>query len=1615
MRDDAADAGVAGVSVVCLRTRDAAAIGQRHPWRLRYRPTLTALLMALSTPLWAQWVTVDPTFPTGSGPNAFVRTVAVQPNGQILVAGTFTNISGSLRPYIARLGTNGVVDAGFVAQVSAEPTRVQPLLDGRILISGSFSNVNGVACAGLARLQVDGTLDSSFVPPSGLSAAGSVAGLAASNGMVWVTGTFTSLGGLPRNRMARLLPDGTVDPSFQSPFAATNTVALLALQADGKPLISGTFTNLPGASVTNLVRLNLDGSVDASFVARLAPGERVIRGLLMPDGRLVAAVAVYADFGMATVPPHLVRLGLDGSLDTTFNVTFEAPGFPWSSTVYALGLQPDGRILVSGTFLRVNGVSRGKIARLAPDGTLDFCFDVAMGGEWTPLAVAPGLDGSVVVGGSFSGLQGQSHPYLLRLLPPSGCAQGVIEMAVPAVQFREDALRAIIPVVRHGGADLEQSFVFTTRDGSAHAGTDYQATSGTVRFARGDRSQFITVPLYSDNVAEGPETFEVQLTQANDGSALGTLTNVVVTLTDAPAGTAGAPDSNFVVQLDGAVQAILPLADGRAVVAGTFTNVNGQFSPNLARLRADGTLELGFLHSKPLDGDVRSVAMDSAGRLLVAGYFQHVDGLWRPGLARFGSDGTLDNTFAPFDAAPTNAYGGVTLEAVTVLADGGIVCSATVPGADYDSYDVLLKLSAAGVVDSGFTNRVPPEVEARPLQAAPDGDFFLFGLGFGSTLSRLHPDGTLNLDFVPPADRQSTYYNGDLNLLPDGRVMVAGLASAYYGLLSAGPLWRLNPDGSLDAGFIVSNSAASFGLQSADAISTAPDGRVLVAGAFSTGSSSVWTLRRLNADGSPDWSFDPGTGFTVAPTSGYPSVNALAALPGGGWLAGGEFGSYNGFNQRYLVKVLPESLVQPHTFAFAVTNVSLLETNTVLTFEIRRRGDASVPASVTVFTQDGTATAGSDYLPLNTNLTFAAGEWSKTVSVAVLDDAVVEATEQFNLRLTNATGGFSLGQPSTITISIQNNDAGVEFIQDQFSAVEEDGYALVVIQWSGALSTNLQAQVRIVPITGSSNDLGVSSLSVRYGTGTRYSTNALFIPVNDDAQHEPTRQFRLELSGSSNLYVGPRSNAMLVLNDGDFTTTPARGVAGVIEAIANAPAGGVYLAGDFSSVHGVPRSRVARLLPDGEVDTSFSPREGPDADVTALAVQPDGKVLIAGAFANVAGAPRAGLARLNADGSLDPSFDPSLGVRNTNGTAFVRVLLPQSDGSVWVGGTFTHVGNRYGQHLAKLLTNGVVDTTFTSPFRASALVPWPNPTRDASAVYSLVKQPDGQLVAGGTFYVSVGTYISAQVSVVRLSQTGLVDSSSTNTMRTIDVAYSLALTPEGKILVGGAYVTNWVAVWRLGTNGATDAAFRIRNAPTISLSGYSSEVRQLLVQPDGRILFSAAIFVMGSGGPFKGPSSLDHVIVGRLLADGTWDSSFTSLTCATPLLRQTGPFWFNSPTFVSSLGPELMVPSMALTRQPDGVLVLAGAFDSINGEPRRRLARVDPDGSLRGRLLLELNAGTPLRLSLPAEVEFPYVLETSPDLTHWSGWLQDDYPWWPVDLWLTPSDPARFFRARPAP
>ncbi|HZI33423.1 MAG TPA: delta-60 repeat domain-containing protein, partial [Candidatus Binatia bacterium] len=219
-----------------------------------------------------------------------------------------------------------------------------------------------------------------------------------------------------------------------------------------------------------------------------------------------------------------------------------------------------------------------------------------------------------------------------------------------------------------------------------------------------------------------------------------------------------------------------------------------------------------------------------------------------------------------------------------------------------------------------------------------------------------------------------------------------------------------------------------------------------------------------------------------------------------------------------------------------------------------------------------------------------------------------------------------------------------------------------------------------------------------------------------------------------------------------------------------------------------------------------------------------------------------------------------------------------------------------------------------------------------------------------------------------------------------------------------------------------DAGFRVKNAPAISFG--SSHIRDLLVQADGRILFAAALYPNSITNKLGRRLFLDRAVVGRLLSDGTWDDSFPLLTCALPLTQQPGPFWFNNPSnpsvvirFPGGTIPEeeeLPVPAVFLAGQPGGVLVLAGAFDSVNGEPRRRLARLDPDGALRGRLELNLSSDPSPQLNVPGEVEVPYFIDTSTDLKLWSPWLINDYPWWQLELPLPTNEPIRFFRARSA-
>jgi uncharacterized delta-60 repeat protein len=157
------------------------------------------------------------------------------------------------------------------------------------------------------------------------------------------------------NGLQRLFPSGAFDPSFFAP-AVDGTVNYIAVQKDGRILLSGNFQRVNGRSRPTFARLLSDGSLDESFAPQFAfrTGSLVVQ----PDGKILAA----GSFRPPGQPEllNLVRYHPDGSIDEAFHPNPDI-------TVYSIALQPDGKILAGGE--STVGTPAGRIARVLPDGT----------------------------------------------------------------------------------------------------------------------------------------------------------------------------------------------------------------------------------------------------------------------------------------------------------------------------------------------------------------------------------------------------------------------------------------------------------------------------------------------------------------------------------------------------------------------------------------------------------------------------------------------------------------------------------------------------------------------------------------------------------------------------------------------------------------------------------------------------------------------------------------------------------------------------------------------------------------------------------------------------------------------------------------------------------------------------------------------------------------------------------------------------------------------------------------------------------------------------------------------------------------------------------------------
>lgn len=303
--------------------------------------------------------TLDASFATGTGANGQVNHVAVDGNGKVLLGGTFTAYNGTACARLVRLNTNGSIDAGFTTGTgfNGAVTYVLPQADGKVIVVGAFTAFNGTPRGRVARLNTDGSLDATYA--AGTGANGDVYGAALDGeGRLLIGGLFTSVNGVARTNIARLTTSGAADAGFNPGAGPNNAVYCVAVQRDGRVLIGGMFTSYNGMTPSaRIARLDRNGTYDNTFAVGTGFNSWVYTITLQGDGKVLAGGDFSTYNGGAR--NRMVRLNTNGSVDAAFST-----GTTFNNWVYAITWQPEGLTTVAGGFTSFNGTARNRIARL---------------------------------------------------------------------------------------------------------------------------------------------------------------------------------------------------------------------------------------------------------------------------------------------------------------------------------------------------------------------------------------------------------------------------------------------------------------------------------------------------------------------------------------------------------------------------------------------------------------------------------------------------------------------------------------------------------------------------------------------------------------------------------------------------------------------------------------------------------------------------------------------------------------------------------------------------------------------------------------------------------------------------------------------------------------------------------------------------------------------------------------------------------------------------------------------------------------------------------------------------------------------------------------------------
>ena len=693
--------------------------------------------------------------------------------------------------------------------------------------------------------------------------------------------------------------------------------------------------------------------------------------------------------------------------------------------------------------------------------------------------------------------------------------------------------------------------------------------------------------------------------------------------------------------------------DGKSIVGGAFTSVDGVDRNRIARFNIDGSLDPSFDPGLGFDDEVLAVAIQPDGKILVGGKFKKFNNAWRKGLARLNTDGTLDWSFNVGQAVHSDEAGwvhSIVLQdqralgggngGVSQLNDHKVIVCGCFSRYNYRPAFSIARLDMNGGYDPTFETRrgVAGFVHSATIQE--DGKVVIAGT-FSSfdgvarrNIARVLGNGRNDESFDPGSGTDDEIRT--VQIFGDGKIFIGGLFDRVNNRPRKG-VARLNANGSLDSSF---NLDAKHGINSWEVYSSSinDDGGILVGGKLTSTTSSPMVnspFLRLHSNGAIDLSYQPEDLADNA------TVYAIKTRPDGSALITGEFPA------EFVVR--SENIARLNTFSGRLDAA----------FDIGAGADKDV--HVVLKLSDGDVLIGGGFsrvkgLNRSRVAKLGADGSVRPFSVKIEGGDVLSAVEMDDGRIVIGGNFTSVsGNPSLRRIAVLSADGSVDRAFNPPGNIRD-------------------AWIQTDPLRPWRGHWGrVSS------AGFNDSVHALSL----------TADGRILAGGNFNSYGDINQPCLALLNE-DGTLSPVLSLAngnipsvGSVHHIMTMPDGGIIYTGSFSG-------SISRLRQDGARDSGFA-SPGINGPVYSCAIKEDGRLLVGGDFTRVGGVERQRVAVINANGTFDSAFDSGNGADGA-----VHKVIPLADSNAVILGSFKTYGGHPCKGVARVTPDGSIDTSFAN-------------------------------------------------------------------------------------------------------------------------------------------------------------------------------------------------------------------------------------------------------------------------------------------------------------------------------